>query len=464
VANPVTDFGLAGRPSPAVATMRPVNRKRAIARKEFPPVSVSRLVARFTLAGVIAVAILVIGLAWVSRRAGTSQAIDEAERVTRIVARGVVEPALQDGLLEGDPAALADLDGLVREAVLVGSLVRVKMWAADGTVVYSDESRLIGQTFEMDDEHLVAFTNGLTEAEVSSLDQPENVLEQDDSRLVEVYTGVKTPDGTPLLFEAYFQYDAVVASGRRIWRDVVPVAIGALVLLELVQIPAAWSLARRLRRGQRQRETLLQHAVDASDTERRRIARDLHDGVVQDLAGVSFALGAAARAPEVPASTQAVLDDSARAVRDSIGSLRSLLVEIYPPNLESEGLPSALNDLLARYAGRGIGTDLHVGFDDRISMRAESLLYRSAQEALRNVATHAAASNVAVSVDRLGETVVMEVNDDGRGFDPKTMRQAGSTGHVGLQGVMDLVAEAGGKVEVRSALGKGTVVRVEVPR
>ena len=89
------------------------------------------------------------------------------------------------------------------------------------------------------------------------------------------------------------------------------------MLLELVQIPAAWSLARRLRRGQRQRETLLQHAVDASDTERRRIARDLHDGVVQDLAGVSFALAAAARAPEVPTQTQAVLDDSARAVRDS---------------------------------------------------------------------------------------------------------------------------------------------------
>lgn len=425
--------------------------------------SVSRLVARFTLAGVVAVAILVVGLAWVSRRAGTAQAIDEAERVTRIIAHGVVEPALTDEMLTFESDALEPLDEVVRSAVLQGSLVRVKLWARDGTIVYSDEPRLIGQVFELDAEHQAAFADGITEAEVSDLEGAENVLEQDDERLVEVYTAVVTPSGTPLLFEAYFQYDAVLASGRRIWRDVVPVAIGALVLLELVQIPAAWSLARRLRRGQRQRETLLQHAIDASDTERRRIARDLHDGVVQDLAGVSFSLAAAARAPEVPTPTQAVLDDSARAVRDSIGSLRSLLVEIYPPNLESEGLSEALRDLLARFSGRGITSSLSADLGERLPIRAESLLYRAAQEALRNVANHAAAQHVEVSVERNGSMAVMRIRDDGRGFDPEAVRKAGAEGHVGLQGVMDLVTEAGGKVEVRSAPGRGTAVMVEVP-
>jgi signal transduction histidine kinase len=203
--------------------------------------------------------------------------------------------------------------------------------------------------------------------------------------------------------------------------------------------------------------------VDASDAERRRIARDLHDGVVQDLAGVSFSLGAAARAPDVAASTQAVLDDSARAVRDSIGSLRSLLVEIYPPNLEAEGLSSALADLLARYSGRGIATSLQVDLDERLPIRAESLLYRTAQEALRNVANHAAAHHVDIRVERQGGSVVMEVRDDGRGFDPSAVRAAGAAGHVGLQGVMDLVSESGGTVEVRSGVGKGTAVIVEVP-
>ena len=71
--------------------------------------------------------------------------------------------------------------------------------------------------------------------------------------------------------------------------------LGALILLALIQLPLAWQLARRVRRTQDEREKLLRHAIEASDVERRRIARDLHDGVVQDLAAVSYSLSAAAR-------------------------------------------------------------------------------------------------------------------------------------------------------------------------
>ena len=85
------------------------------------------------------------------------------------------------------------------------------------------------------------------------------------------------------------------SSGRRIWRSFAPISLGALLVLELVQIPLAWSLARRLQQRQREREGLLQQALAASDMERRRIASDLHDGVVQDLVGVAFTFGGAAR-------------------------------------------------------------------------------------------------------------------------------------------------------------------------
>src|SRR5207248_1277076 len=93
-----------------------------------------------------------------------------------------------------------------------------------------------------------------------------------------------------LLFEAYFRYDAVTAGGRRSWNDFAPIMLVALIGLEALQIPLAWSMARRVRAGQQRQEVLLRRAIHASDAERRRIASDLHDGVVQDLASVSYSL------------------------------------------------------------------------------------------------------------------------------------------------------------------------------
>ena len=123
-------------------------------------------------------------------------------------------------------------------------------------------------------------------------------------------------------------------------------------------IPLVWRLDRRVRRAREERERLLRRAVEASDAERRRIAADLHDGVVQELAGASFALAAAAkRMPEAPA-VSASLDRVAAGVRQSMRSLRSLLVEIYPPNLHTEGLTPALGDLLAPLPGSGLTTSL----------------------------------------------------------------------------------------------------------
>jgi signal transduction histidine kinase len=106
-----------------------------------------------------------------------------------------------------------------------------------------------------------------------------------------------------------------------------------MLLLELAQIPVAVSLARKLRRGQQEREQLLRRTIEASECERRRIARDLHDGPVQELAGVSYTLTAASE--QVKATRHLVvartLDEASRQTRGSIRALRTLLVDIYPP-------------------------------------------------------------------------------------------------------------------------------------
>ena len=126
---------------------------------------------------------------------------------------------------------------------------------------------------------------------------------------------METPSGKPLLFEAYYRYGLVSSNGSQLWRSFAPIALGALIALELVQIPLAYSLARRLRQRSAERELLLHQALEASDVERRHIASDLHDGVVQDLAGVAYALSAQTRGSTPGEPDPDVIESSASTVR-----------------------------------------------------------------------------------------------------------------------------------------------------
>jgi signal transduction histidine kinase len=267
-----------------------------------------------------------------------------------------------------------------------------------------------------------------------------------------------------VLFETYHRATQVDATARAIWRTFLPLVLGVLVLLWLVQLPLAWRMATRLARGRREREALLAHAVEASDAERSRIAADLHDGPVQDLAGLSFALEAAAgRAAggEAPSLAPALRDAAGR-TRQSMRALRSLLVEIHPPNLASVGLEAALGDLLAPLAARGLETELVVdgppGSDE-----AEALLYRAAQEAVRNVVAHAGATQLRVRVWREDGEARLAVEDDGRGMDDGARERAREAGHLGLSLIEDLVARAGGRMSVHTGTEGGTVVEVAIP-
>ncbi len=441
--------------------MLPIRRARAAGTD---PVRRSRsvvtvVVAQFTLAGLAALLIVGLAVSVASQRVGQREAIVDVRSQALAKAQGIVEPALTDDLLDVDPDAAEALDELIRRDVLDAALVRVKIWRRDGTILYADEDRLIGSRYELGDDELAAMDRGQVEAEVSDLSAPENRFERDAGKLLEVYLPVRTPDGTPVLFEAYFRYDAVRESGDRVWRSFGPVSLGALVALELVQIPLAWSLARRLRSRQADREQLLSRAIGASEQERRRIAQDLHDGVVQDLAGVSYALAASARRDRPATETE--LTEAAETVRAAVEALRTLLVEIYPPDLAEEGLAPALADLVGRVHAAGLATEVDTGaLAPQVPLAVAGLVYRTVQELLRNVVAHAEATSVQLTAGSTAESVWAEVVDDGRGFDPAT---TDTSGHFGLTGLADLATAAGGRLHVSSAPGAGTTVRLEVP-
>jgi two-component system NarL family sensor kinase len=206
----------------------------------------------------------------------------------------------------------------------------------------------------------------------------------------------------------------------------------------------------------------LHSAIDATDAERRRIASDLHDGVVQDLAGVTFSLAAAARRTDGPGAETGELKEASDRVRDAVRSLRSLLVEIYPPNLYEEGLDAALNDLMARLEPRGITASLEINAQaEHFGLQATELMYRAAQEALRNVVAHAEADHVVLSLTEYSGSAVLEVSDDGRGVD--TSKLGDDDQHFGLRALAGLAATMGASLGVDSTPGEGTTLRLEVP-
>jgi len=421
-------------------------------------------VGRFALAGVVALVIVGVATAIASRRVGEREAIANARTTTVTKAEGLVAPALSDGVLERSPTALAAVDDVVRDDVLDASLVRVKLWNADGTIVYSDESRLIGTRYALGSDEQAAISSGKIDAEVSDLTKPENRYERRQGKLLEVYLPIDTPSGKPLLFEAYYRYALVSSNGNQLWRSFAPIALGALIALEVVQIPLAYSLARRLRQRSDERELLLRQALEASDVERRHIASDLHDGVVQDLAGVAYALSAQTRRASAQAPDPEVIDNAASTVRTSIRALRSLVVDIYPPDFGEATLESALHELVNRASEGGIDAQLDAEqLRDPVSDPAARLLYRAAQEGLRNVISHADARHVTVKVATGGPRGVLDVVDDGQGFDAGAVTAARDSGHLGLTALRGLVADAGGTLTFTSSPGGGTTLHAEVP-
>ena len=196
-----------------------------------------------------------------------------------------------------------------------------------------------------------------TVAEISDLNRPENGLDRRiGNKLVEVYRPVWTPSGTEALFEIYTPYDEVSQRTGQLWRGFAGVTLSSLLLFVVLLAPLLWHLLRRVRRAQRQRELLLERAVDASATERRRIAATLHDGPVQDLAATSFVIAGAAAQARATGQT-AVVDELgavSASVRTSIRALRSLLVDIYPASLAQAGLGAALADLAQSVRAQGL--------------------------------------------------------------------------------------------------------------
>jgi len=417
-------------------------------------------VAQFLAAGLIVVVAVALASDRLSREAAEAEAIADARATTELLARAVAEPRMRSGLAWGGSYAQVMFDDEARDQLMIDNVVRVKIWNRLGTIVWSDERSLMGDVFNLSPEAQSVLASGSTAGEVTDLRRPENKFEVKDDGLLEVYTRIESPEGEPLLFEVYYSDEQLADTTAVLLNAFRPITVGGTLFLGLLTVPLLWGLNRRLGRAAQARERLLRAAVDASEQERRRIARDLHEGLGHRLRAASEAVSAEARDPQTPVATARrllVVDDELRA---SAESLRSLVLEIYPPDLAAHRLGSALDDLVAPAEQAGLAVSLRVEDVDGASDDAVALVWRVAREGVRNAVRHARGTALEVSVRRHRSQLELRVADDGVGFVPGAF---GTGDSFGLRGLEDLASEAGGRLRVTSGPGRGTVLVLEVP-
>jgi len=217
------------------------------------------------------------------------------------------------------------------------------------------------------------------------------------------------------------------------------------------EIAGRVQVEQALRQSERERAT-----VD----ERNRLARELHDSVAQSMYGVTLLAEVVSQMLSSGQTDPAAgyLGELKETAKESLAEMRLLIYELRPPVLEEEGLASALQARLEAVESRaGLETEFHLEGAPALDAQVEAALYRIAQEALNNVLKHAQARRVAVSLRQDEQSVTLEIADDGAGCEPAEARRSGG---LGLRGMEERVAEIGARLEIESAAGRGTQVRV----
>lgn len=195
--------------------------------------------------------------------------------------------------------------------------------------------------------------------------------------------------------------------------------------------------------------------------ERQRLARDLHDSAAQALYAITMYAEAARQLLGDGGMAADYFGEIRDTAQEALRDMRLLLFELRPPALEQAGLVGALQARLEAVEGRaGLETELEVEREHRLPLEIEEALYRIAQEVLNNALKHAQARRITVHLRQTGPTTILEIADDGAGFDLATAREKGG---LGLRGMEERAAQLGGRLTVKSRPGQGTSVKVTVP-
>ncbi|MDP3062299.1 MAG: cache domain-containing protein [Chloroflexota bacterium] len=221
---------------------------------------------------------------------------------------------------------------------------------------------------------------------------------------------------------------------------------------------------RELETAEAARADLLKRLIYAQEEERKRIARELHDETSQNMARMTMSLDRAVQARDA-GSRRTHLAEARELLLKTLEGVHRIIYDLRPSILDDLGLMPALQWYAEqRLSSQGVNVTWEVNArDTRLPTLVETALFRIVQEALTNVAKHARAENVIVSMDLGAEAVTIEVEDDGVGFDPALAPVGQETQGLGIRGMKERVAILGGQFELRSQPGGGAQLRIWIP-
>jgi len=347
-------------------------------------------------------------------------------------------------------------DADVRLRLIGGDTLRVKLWAPDGTIVYSDDPGLVGSTFEVSPPALSAL-RGEPASNISDVKDPAHADERSVGSLIEFYIPYQDPSGRIIgAFEVEQRIDTLRETQRRVGASVWLTIGSGLLLLGGFMLALLLARARAFNRRRRQAESLVGELLTTQDSERRRIVGALHDDIGQPLYRLLYGLeGSRSRlSPDEPVREE--LDRLEGVVRDIDTTLRGELHLLHHGLAEDLGVEAALAELAdATRQETGLAIDLSVEIAQEPDPIPRSALLRAAQEAVTNVRKHSGASMMSVDVWQEDREVILEIIDDGSGVKgPKGL---------GLTTTAERLESIGGGVDVSRRREGGTVFRAWVP-
>jgi signal transduction histidine kinase len=411
---------------------------------------------------VILCAVLMLPLLLLANRLATQEALRDAGSRGHAIGNLITGSLVNAKVRAHVPGAGKTLTEVIDDRMSDGSVIHIKLWDRSGRVFWSDEKQLIGRRFPFTGAEKRLFGTQQVTAEVSHLTKAENAGERKAGELIEVYAGTRDADRQPMVFEAYFSTDSIRQDQQSIFRHYLAVGIAALLLFLVAVLPLGVSLARRVERGVAGRFSWMRHSLLASDLERRRVAQDLHEGVIQDLAGVSYAMRTLQSRLADDSATGSARETSHRIgeiLRGDIAALRSMSTDIYPRDLEGPGFALAVQSLALSTTELGVQVEVAMAPDLTVPVDTAQLAYRVVREGLRNVAKHSRASTAMVEVSRESRRLLVSVSDNGRGLQNAPVPE----GHLGLRLLEDAVRDAGGQLTLRSSPSGGAVLEASFP-
>ncbi len=440
--------------------------RSSVLGRRAPRVGIDHQLRLFYAVAALALIVVSVGAVVASRSVARQQALKDAERTTvRLADR--IGPLL-DKAMAGDAHSREELDEAVQYRMGGDYLTEINVWDSAGRVVYADDPEEIGKVLPPPPQVIDVINTGAASSDFTT--QPhanDQTFGPDDPGFVEVYVPFDLPQLRTLAFEAYYNYAPVDEVANSLLWQIIPLVLVPLVVLELFQIPLTASMARRVRRHEADRAALLERTLSVSERERVRIAADLHDGPVQNLAGVGYALDSVASS--VPAQYAILMRRIQDTVHDVIWSMRKLMVDLYPPDLSVDQLSAIIASLAEPLTNQGIAVTTTTTSLPELSGDTVTTLYRVARESLANVAEHANAHKVDISFgfDQADDhardsTVLLRIIDDGVGLDPAKVDKR-AEGHLGLRLLRDRIENLGGTLTVRAGPHGGTTVLAEIP-